>query len=221
MDDRRAPELSGTFFPIVGFVLILAVLCVLGTEIFTFGTTHSPKAYAEATMISAATATALPFKATEMAEDLRFQQTLNATTEQAYEETVTGMVTTAKVFLGAVGILAVVWTLAASFKAGAVAVQSAKQAALPGWVDLDDGYRLLSDGAQVRLLDVRTGVSHPLAENGHVLPERAEIAKTEILAQAMVDIAEKTKNAAPADWLGPAIFEGEARSVNDLKRRKP
>lgn len=199
MDEKRNAS------PFITFVLVLTVLCVLATSVFTFGITRTPQDYAEATMIAAATATALPFKATEMAEGLRHQQTVNASQEQAYGTLLQGLTVFAKVMLGAGGILAVMWVIAGSFKAGSVSVQAAKQAALPGFVDLGDGYRLLNDGEQVRLLDVRTGRSHPLVENGEILPLRAEIAKAEILARALVEIAEKTNSSKPADWLGPVL----------------
>ncbi len=85
MDEKR------TASPFITLILVLTVLCILATSLFTFGVTRTPQDYAEATMIAAATATALPFKATEMAEGLRHQQTVNATQEQVYKTLMQGL----------------------------------------------------------------------------------------------------------------------------------
>ncbi len=192
-ENRTSPSLV-----LFGFLLFVTVLCLLAASIFSLGSTRSPQDYAEATMMVPATQTALPFAATQMAETNRHQQEINEVTEAGGD----ALLRAGKVGLGALVIVAVFWAIAGSFRAGTDAVQSVKQMALPASVNLGDGYRMLNDGVQLRILDVRTGASWPLTENMPALPERTGLSKADVLAQAMVDIAKTTGKAEPGDWLG-------------------
>jgi len=192
---------------VVLLVLILVgIICVAGANAFgdAYTETTLPGVYAEATLAIQATQTALPFQATQMAEDNRHTTESNANTEAWQVLLLTG----GKVILGGGIILAVFWTIAGSFQAGASALQAAKQAELPGTVDLGDGYRMLNDGEQLRILDVHTGASWPLGQDRPALPERAAFARAQLMTEAMVEIARTTGESAPADWLGGILQLG-------------
>lgn len=203
MDDHPRPTSLST---LLGFLAFLVILALLATSIFSFGATRSPQDYAEATLMIPATQTALPFKATEMAEDNRHQAKLNAITEAGSE----AIWLTGKCGMGLLVVLALFWAIAGSFKAGSEAVHSAKQAALPASLDLGDGYRLLNDGASLHILDVRTGRTWLATEDVPALDARSELEKAHILTDGMVAVAKATGKTTPADWMG-SLWLGEGK----------
>jgi len=190
---------------LVAFLLVLFSMCALATGLFTFGVSRSPRSYAQATMMIEATAVALPFQVTALAEENRHQVEMAAINEAAYTETMATLTTVVQIGLGALGILLVMGTVAGSFRAGATAMQAAKTSALPGWIDLGEGYRLLDDGGQPRLLDTRTGVTHLLSQDGRYLPARAHLTQTELLAHALQEVSSSRQGTQATEWLGSAM----------------
>ncbi len=200
---------------VVLIILVLAALACVFVAANAAGEAYTqttlPGVYAEATLVIQATQTALPFQATQMAEDNRHAQAANAATESVWA----GLLTAGKVFLGGAIILGVCWTIAGTFQAGAAAIHAAKRAELPAAQDIGEGFRMVHDGEQLRILDMRTGASWPLAQDMPALPARLELSRTAALAEAMVDIARITGEGAPADWLG-GICKWGARVKNRL-----
>lgn len=201
MDEQPRPT---SLITLLGFLAFLVVLALLATSVFTFGATRSPQDYAEATLMIPATQTALPFAATQMAEDNRHQAEVNAMTEAGGD----ALLLAVKCGMGLMVVLVIFWTIAGSARAGSVAVQSAKQALLPASLDLGDGYRLLNDGAQLHILDVRTGRTWLATTDVPALDARTELEKAQILADSMVAIAKATGKATPADWMAGMWLEG-------------
>jgi hypothetical protein len=190
---------------LLGFLAFLVILALLAASVFTFGATRSPQDYAEATLMIPATQTALPFAATQRAEDNRHQAEVNAMTEAGGD----ALLLAGKCGLGLLVFLGVFWSIAGSFKAGSVAVHAGKQAALPASMDLGDGYRLLHDGTNLHILDVRTGRAWlATTEDVPALEARTELEKAQILADSMVAIAKATGQATPADWMAGMWLEG-------------
>lgn len=199
MDEQPRPT---SLLTLLGFLAFLVILAMLAVSVFTVGTTRSPQAYAEATLMIPATQTALPFAATQMAEDNRHQAEVNAMTEASGN----ALVLAVKCGLGLLVILGLFWAIAGSLKAGSVAVHAGKQAALPASMDLGDGYRMLNDGVQLHILDVRTGRTWLATEDVPALDARTELEKARLLADGMVEIAKATGK--PADWMAGMWLEG-------------
>ncbi len=199
------PPRPTSLMTLLGFLTFLVLLALLAAGVFSFGATRSPQDYAEATLMIPATQTALPFAVTQMAEANRHQTEVNALTEAGGN----ALVLAGKCGLGLAVFLGVFWSIAGSLKAGSVAVHAAKQAALPASLDLGDGYRLLNDGEQLHILDVRTGRSWlATAEAIPALDARTELEKAQILADSMVEIAKATGKASPADWMAGIWLDG-------------
>lgn len=201
MDENSRPT---SLLSLLGFLAFLVILALLAVTVFSFGETRSPQAYAEATLMIPATQTALPFAATQMAEANRHQAEVNAMTETSGD----AFVIAVKCGLGLLVILGLAWAIAGSLKAGSVAVHAGKQAALPASMDLGDGYRMLNDGTQLHILDVRTGRTWLATEDVPALEARTELEKARLLADGMVEIAKSTGKATPADWMARLWLEG-------------
>lgn len=200
--------------PLLGMIAALVTIMVLAAGLLALAATRTPQDYAEAEMVAQATAQALPLLAAQMAEQNRHQAEQNRQAEATLAAAHQAGQALILVAQGAGAALLAALALAGVAVAGRVIVTQVRLVrSLPVTQVIGDGYILIGRDKPAGLLDAQTGAARSTLENGLAVPERHDLSRVRLLAEAATAMA-RTGRPEPADWVGAALMSPATKSAD-------